>query len=258
MYVKPTSPQSIGQVLDGSFRLTAASLRHTWVLALLAGLASYAATVYQFTRGGGALAQPFTVPQDPIYWILYVTGLLLTLLFLAAIYLRIDAVASGDPDGSNALAAAVPRLPLLVVIWILYMLAVIIGCILLVVPGMIVLVSMMLAMPIFLFEDKGPIASLTSSHRLVWGHWWRTAVILTVAGIVILVLYFIVAFIAAAIAPLAAGGEALLATLISAAIVLALLGIIVTPFMAALLLNIYWDLKLRKEGGDLVARAQAA
>jgi hypothetical protein len=257
MYVKPSSPQSIGQVLDGSFRLTAASLRHTWFLALLAGLASYAATVYQVSRGG-PLVQSLTAPQDATYWTLYVIGVLLSMLFVAAIYLRIDAVASGNAAEGNALSAVVPRLPLLIVMMILYILAIIIGCILLFVPGLIVAVSMMLCMAVFLFEDKGPIASLASSHRLVWGHWWRTLAIVSVGGIIVFVLYVLVGFVAAAIAPLLTGGDALLAALVSAAIVLGLLGVIITPFFAALLLNIYWDLKLRKEGGDLVARAQAA
>lgn len=253
MYEKPTSPQNIGQVLDGSFRLTAASFGQTWLLALLAGLAGSAASAYQFSRGG-SLLEAALAPQDATYWTLYVVGALLSILFFAAIYLRIDAVAGGTTAEQGAISVALKRLPMLVVLWILFFVAIACGIVLLVIPGIILMVSLVAAMPLFLFEDKGPVASLTSSHRLVWGNWWRTAAILTVAGIIIMVLYFIFVFIAGAAAPLAVGGDAVLGAVVSLLIVFALLGIVVTPYFAALALVIYWDLKLRKEGGDLAAR----
>jgi hypothetical protein len=257
MYEKPTSPQSIGQVLDGSFRLTAASFSKTWLLALLAGLAGAAASAYQFSRGG-SLMEAALAPQDATYWTLYVAGVVLSILFAAAIYLRIDAVAGGTAAEGGAISVALKRLPMLIVLMILLIVAIACGLVLLIVPGLILMVSLLAAMPIFLFEDKGPVDSLTSSHRLVWGNWWRTAVILTVAFFIIMVLYFIFGFIAAAIAPLATGGDAVLGAVVSLLIVFALLGIVITPYFCALILVIYWDLKLRKEGGDLAARVQAA
>lgn len=257
MYVKPTSPQSIGQVLDGTFRLAAASFRHTWLFALIAGLASYAASAYQFSRGG-TLAEAVLAPQDATYWTLYVCGVVVSIVFFAAIYLRIDSIAGGASSEAGALSSALRRLPLLIVLTILTLLALMIGYVLLIVPGVILTISLIVSMPIFLLEDKGPIDALTSSHRLVWGNWWRTAAIVTVGGIIVVVLYFIFGFVGAALAPLLTGGDALLASLISLLIVLALLGVVITPFFVALILNIYWDLKLRKEGGDLAARVQAA
>lgn len=256
MYARPASPQSIGQVLDGSFRLTAAAFRHTWLLALLAGLASYAASAYQFTRGD-TVVQALTAPQDPVYWSLYVGGVLLSMLFFAVILLRIDSLAGGTAAGTGALPTALRRLPLLIVLLVLTMVALIVGLVLLLIPGLILMISLMLATPILLLEDKGPFASLTASHRLVWGHWWRTAAIITVAGIIMIVLYFIFGLIGAAIAPLLAGGDPLVASLVSLLIVLALLGVLFTPFFVSLILNVYWDLKLRKEGADLAARASA-
>ncbi len=256
MYTKPSSPQSIGQVLDGSFRLTAMSFRHVWVYALLAGLAGNAAAIYQFTRGGSSMAA-LAAQQDAVYWSLVLAGSLLGVLFMAAIYLRIDAIASGRTDDGNALSAALPRWPLLVVAFILYFIAVAVGLVLLIIPGIILMVSLMLCTAVLLFEDKGPIASLTGSHRLVWGHWWRTLVIMTVGGIIVAVLYMILGVLGGAIAPVLAGGDALIVGLVTTVLVLALAGILITPFFVALGLNVYWDLKLRKEGGDLAARAQA-
>jgi hypothetical protein len=256
MYSKPTSPQSIGQVLDGSFRLTATAFGRSWILALFAGLSAYAASVYQFTRGA-SFEEALTAPQDAIYWTLYVLGLIGSILFYSAIYLRIDEIASGSTGGPGVLPTALRKLPLLIVLIVLNMLALLVGFVLLIVPGMILIVSLMLATPILLLENKGPIDSLTSSHKLVWGHWWRTAAILTVGGIIIFVLYIILGIVAAAVAPLVSGGEAAVAAVISMFIVLALAGVLISPFVCAMVLNIYWDLKLRKEGGDLAARAEA-
>lgn len=257
MYEKPTSPQSIGQVLDGSFRLTAASFGKTWLLSLLAGLAGSAATAYQFSRGT-TLVEAALAPQDATYWTLYVVGTLLSVLFVAAIYLRIDEVAGGTAAEGGAVSVALRRLPMLIVLWILLIVAIICGLVLLIIPGIILMISLIAALPIFLFEDKGPVASLTSSHRLVWGNWWRTLVILTVAAFIVMVLYFIFAFVAGAIAPLATGGDVVLASVVSLVIVFSLLGVVIVPYFTALVLVIYWDLKLRKEGGDLAARMQAA
>lgn len=256
MYEKPTSPQSIGQVLDRSFRLAAASFKHTWLLALLAALASYASSIYQFSRGG-TFQERLLATGDATFWTLYVVGIVLSVLFFAAVYLRVDAVAEGRGAEGNVVSAALQRLPLLIVLMILTIIAVACGMVLLIIPGIILAISLIASMPIFLFEDKGPVASLTSSHRLVWGNWWRTFVILLIAGFVVGVLYFIMAFVAGLIAPFLTA-DAMLRGLIAMLLVLALLGVALTPFFAALVLNIYWDLKLRKEGGDLAARVQAA
>lgn len=253
MYEKPTSPQSIGQVLDGTFRLTAASFRHTWLLALLAGLSSYAASAYQFSKGGTPM-EAMLAPQDATYWTLYAAGVVLSILFFAAIYLRVDTVAGGTAGQGGAVSGALRRLPLLIVLSILTVIAIACGMVLLVIPGIILAVSLVASMPIFLLEDKGPVDSLTSSHRLVWGNWWRTFIILVVAFIIAVVLYFVFGFVAALIGPLLTGGDAVLGAMVTLAIVLALLGIVITPFFVSLVLNIYWDLKLRKEGGDLAAR----
>lgn len=256
MFTKPTSPQSIGQVLDGAFRLASVSFRQTWVLALLAGVASYAASVYQFTRGD-TLVQSILAPADAVYWTLYVGGLLLSLLFFSAIYLRVDAIASGTTDGGDTVNAALRRLPLVLLLLVLTLLALAVGFVLLIVPFLILAVSLMLAMPILLIESKGPIDAMTSSHRLIWGHWWRTSAILTVGVIIIMVFYMILGMVAAAVAPMIASGAAEVAAVLSVAIVIGLAGILITPFFVALVLNIYWDLKLRKEGIDLAWRAEA-
>ena len=44
---------------------------------------------------------------------------------------------------------------------------------------------------------------------------------------------------------------------VSVLIIGGLMSVLFVPYYVALLLSVYWDLKLRKEGGDLAARVSA-
>jgi hypothetical protein len=253
MYAKPTAPQRIGQVLDGAFRLTRASLGRTWPLALCAGLVGALASIYQLFSG----LEPAALARSPVFWIAYVVGIFASLLFIAAIFLRIDAVASGAETAPNPLAGALRRLPALFALTLLYVLAIVVGTVLLIVPGILFSVSLMLATPILLLDGKGPFAALSGSHRLVWGHWWRTFSIISIGGVIVMVLYFVIAFAAGFIAPMVGARDPVLAGTIVLVVVIGLVSTAITPFFSSLVLNVYWELKLRREGGDLAARAEA-
>ena len=65
--------------------------------------------------------------------------------------------------------------------------------VLLIIPGIILMVSLLLCYPTALFDNKGPVSALSESHRLVWGNWWRTFVMLSVGVIILMVIYLVVA-----------------------------------------------------------------
>jgi hypothetical protein len=76
------------------------------------------------------------------------------------------------------------------------------------------------------------------------------------------VIYLIAGMIIGAIAPvvvLGGGGteNLLLISLVSGLLIGVLMNVLVTPFYISLAISIYWDLKLRKDGGDLAARVGA-
>jgi hypothetical protein len=147
----------------------------------------------------------------------------------------------------------------LFVMSILFFIAVMIGLVLLLIPGFILLVSLMLAWNLAVLEGKGPLAALIESHRLVWGSWWRTATILTVGFVIAFIIYVAIGFVIAIALPLLRIGaqDAVLFQLASGVILGVIINLVVTPYYIALLTSIYWDLKLRKEGGDLAARVAA-
>jgi hypothetical protein len=266
MSIQPSQPQSIGGVLDTSFQLYKATFVRMIPLSLLMVIAGSLQYVYMFSAGAaGNPADPFAMlnmMQSWGYWASVLGGMIASTWVMSAAYLKIGAIGSGGDLGiGSALAASLTRLPALVVMVILFIIALAIGAILLIIPCLILMVSLVLCFNTALFESKGPVAALSESHRLVWGNWWRTAAILTVGLIIILVIYLIAGMIIGIVAPLLVLGggadDAMLFTLVSSVLVGALMSLLVTPFYISLAIAIYWDLKLRKDGGDLAARVGA-
>ena len=268
MSIQPSQPQSIGGVLDTTFQLYKASVMKMIPLSLLVVIAGSPQSIYVFTQGGLANpGDPFAMLNlmgSPGYWVAPVIGAIASMWMISAAYLKIGAIGTGEDLGvGTALQRALPRLPSVIVMVILFGIALVIGAILLIIPCLILMVSLGLCFNTALFEGKGPVDALTESHRLVWGNWWRTAAILTVGFIIIFVIYLIAGVIIGVLTPifvLGGGGGAenvLLITLIGGLLVGVLTSLLMTPFYIGLAIAIYWDLKLRKDGGDLAARVGA-
>lgn len=262
MFTYSATPQSIGKVLDNMFRLYGATFwKVIWIsagAALIANLPS--------------LLMPPMPTDDPeatmaamrqFLWILPLS-MLATLYSYAAILHRMHAVATGaNTDLGAALRMGLIKLFPLLVASILYFLALAVGLVLLVVPGILLGLSLYFYLPLIVVDNKGILAGLKSSHRLVWGNWWRTATVVAVPMFIIMAFYGILGLVAGitgvGIAVGGGGGEAevqrsletytqileLAATLFSA---------FIGPLFAALLLVQRHDLELRREGSDLEAR----
>jgi hypothetical protein len=269
MSIQPSQPQSIGGVLDTTFQLYKASLVKMIPLSLLMVIAGSPPSIYIFTRGaaaGGNPADPFamlSVMQGGGYWVAALISMLASTWMLSAAYLKVGAIGNGeDLSVGAAVGRALPRLPALILMVILFGIALFVGFILLIIPCLILAVSLWLCFNTALFEGKGPVDALTESHRLVWGNWWRTAAILTVGFVIIIVIYLVAGLIIGLFTPfLVFGGggteNVLLISLISGLLIGVLMNILMTPFYISLAIAIYWDLKLRKDGGDLAARVGA-
>jgi hypothetical protein len=266
MAIQPTQPQGIGGVLDTTFQLYKSSIAALWPVCLLLSIVSSPPSIYLMMNGGGggvgaaAAGEMLAAMSDPVYWVIYVVSIAAALWVVGAIYLKQHAIGT-DQELSigTALQASVGRIVPLFFMVILYFIALVVGFVLLVIPGFIVLISLMLATGLVMFENKGPVDSLIGSHKLVWGNWWRTLVVLTIGGILVSVIYFALALVVGMITPFMGLGmdDFLMVTLVSGLLIGVLMNVLVTPFFSGLLIAMYWDLKLRKEGGDLAARVGA-
>jgi hypothetical protein len=292
MYTKPTAPRSIGGVLDATFSLWLPALKRAWLLILIPQLASFVLAIPQLsslasTAGAGGL--PLFSATTITSQLLSILVGLITLVFYSAMIARIDDVAS---QGSMSLGQSLSvglrywgRAFLMVLIMMVFMIPVLVplglatasiqggtlptsplsaGISLLATIYVFVLLFLFgrafLAYVVLVLEDARAWASIRRSWNLTRGHWWRCAAIFTVLAIVSYVV-FIVAGLAIGALGIKIGWRAtgildfkvLLATqLLSMAV-----GVVFSPLFVAGALAIYYDLKLRKEGGDLAGRVEA-
>lgn len=260
MFKLATEPQSIGKVLDSGVRLYTTGLSQVilWVflsqLVLAVPGAIFELSVLHIASAPDPEA---AMAQLGIFLtVFFLVGMPFSVWFVLVVVYRLWQIASGDvsvPPVKRALVCLLPTIGAL----LLYMLALVLGMVLLIVPGILLGLSLAFFLYIIPIERIGPIAALKRSHYLVWGDWWRTLAIVTV-GLLILVALTLIVYVA--MAALAAMGSIDLTSPVFIAIQ-SLLGVLVGTFTAPLMIAInvvqYHDLRLRKEGTDLAARIAA-
>jgi len=187
-----------------------------------------------------------------------------TIFCYAAIFYRMHGLAMGRETslGDTLLVALRKFLPLIGAS-ILYLLALMLGLVALVIPGIVLGITLYFYMPLIVLENAGIVPALKTSHRLVWGDWWRTATVLTVPVFIFIALYGVVGLMGGIAVGLGVasggGGEAELESALETISMVSNLFIVLAdgvlaPLFSALLLVQLHDLKLRRQGADLEAR----
>lgn len=149
-----------------------------------------------------------------------------------------------------SLAFAGKRLHSAIWLAILYGLLVVIGFILLFLPGIFIAVALSVSFVALCVEDKRGTKALRRSFGLVRGRWWATFAILLLALLIIIVVSIVFGLLSAAVTAVLPT-EAVLPLLLVNQLV-GLVGSLVTdPLLAAVLVVLYLDLRVRKEGFDL-------
>lgn len=136
---------------------------------------------------------------------------------------------------------------------LLYGACVMLGLMLLIVPGLILMVSLMLYSNALVIDNTGALAGLKLSHRLVWGHWWRTSTVLSapmMMFLLLLILLYALLGVAEALWPALSEFPFDFPGLLIDVMIYAL----VFPLFYAVSIVQYHDLKLRRERGDWLAR----
>lgn len=236
-------PLGIGQQLDQSIKLT----RATYKSALGVVAMTMVIGVLNAFAFGSSLAEDGTMPEmSGGELTAFIVFILLQVYLYFLMLTRITYAAHGLGDLSDAASFSIKNLHRIIGLYLLFMLAVMVGYVLLIIPGLILTISLSLCFYIFLLEKTGVVASLKRSHELVWGNWMRTMVVFSVGGIIVLIFYFIIG----AVAGLAAFGTTTNAE-VAINLISAVLSPLVQPYFIALCLVVYHDVHLRKEGDDL-------
>jgi hypothetical protein len=269
--------------LDDSIRLYRASFAKTWPLALCGRLLLAAPLlILQFQFAGaptGDTQAMLAMVKSPSTWLPYLVAAIVTIGFYNALLVQIDGFAGTKVESfGGSLGTGFRLLPRTLLLF-LFMIAVATlagACVgaafglLNVLASTVVRVLLVVALVIFGFyvwgraflanvalvvEDAGIFRSLGMSWTLIGGHWWRTATVYTVAIIIILVFNLVIAIADGLVGALLHDYFGIAAVI--GQLVAVIGGAVVMPFVPAVLLAMYYDLKLRKEGTDLAGRVNA-
>jgi hypothetical protein len=254
-------PLAIGEILDAGIKLF---VRHWQTLVLsvvglilpvqiLSALVTASVAPEQFdlttTESGvdeGEEAE-FLIGQGAIALLSVISVLLATAVCFKAVA---DAYLGVEPEWRRSLRFAVGRLGGLFGVAFVGGLLLALATLALIVPGIWLFVMYSVAVPALLLERIGPLAALRRSFRLVRGRWWATAGALLVGYLLIGVLGALVTVVVMLIPALVAEDNTLAAAL--GAVVGGTLGsMLTTPYSAAVVALLYFDLRVRKEGLDL-------
>ena len=265
-FYPPARPLSVGEVLDLVFQIFKATLVRGLPYGICAVVAQQLPNVYALASGV-SVRQALSAGQ-PIGIALFAVGVLLALVAWSALLLQQRAIIEQRPTSiKSELGEALRRLPSFFVATLLFLVVVGSGAaVIMVVPpqyrtgvripleilGVYLAVLLSCTWPAVLFAGQGPLGALRQSARLVWGNWWRIAVVYVVgAAVVIVVSVLLGALIAAIVSSLGAGIPVMTSVFAEVANVL---GAVTAPFAGALLLAVFADLRVRKEGTDLKQR----
>lgn len=293
MYAKPTTPRSIGGIVDDGIRLYRDAFSQSWPLALAGQVCLFIPAMmiqYQF-RAVFNVKDPQAVLQvfkSPAIWLSYLVGAIAFIGFYNAVIVQLEAIAADQPvPRGRALSVGFRLLPRTILlgmvmfvgfVGVTFVAALLVG----VVAGILTAVVGSTAAPLvggvlgvglsaifllvwgkvylshiaLLVEDAAVFKSVGISWTVITGHWWRGAAVYSVAMILVLVFYLLVAAINGSLAGLTLrnpfGAGTVIAQLVSF-----VGGTLLMTFIPAVLLALYHDLTLRKEGTDLAGRVNA-
>ena len=292
----PPRPQSVGEILDLSFRIFGATLLKCLPYAIVGVVIGHIPTMYDLARGRPLVATQLGMQQmlNGRWLLLFLVASLGTVFISNAILLRQYALATGHPAAvGTELAAALRKLPGIVLIGILIALAIFVsfipvGIVAAIVVGVgmaasgaakagasaaaiwaaVIYVGLVFVCaswavvrwicsgPAYLLTERGPVASMGYSWELTRGSFWRLSAIYTVGVVLIVVLYVLSTVIGGIVVALVARGDVAVITAVTA-LVISLLGAFVTPYYSALILAVFGDASVRRQGVDLEQRIAA-
>jgi hypothetical protein len=259
-------PLGIGEILDVSLKIAwrnAGTLLRI-VLFVVAPAQALSALIQVSSSPDDELGQGFFDPSgaETETWTIFagfavagVIGFLAGQLATGACFKAVAQAYLGErTTWRDSLGFALRRFRSIIWIVILGGFLTLLGFLLLIVPGVYLAVAFAVALPVLMTEGLRGRKALGRSRRLVKGRWWRTAILLVVAGL-------LVSIVGGAIT---AGVSALTFASPDEPVVVFLVGalagtvaaLVTTPFSAAYHTVLYFDLRVRKEAFDLQLLAE--
>lgn len=264
-------PLMTGEVLDAAYRLFRAGLLRTLPYSGLAVLVLELPTLYSAVFGGSTFvvgqlrgaplpggAVSFAGVSDST--LVFVSALLLSVLLFGVITLRLHAVSRGErPRFRGEIGTALRRWPAALIATLAAfgfpLLAYAVGSamnpflaaelmLVLTLPLLWPMALLIVALPAFWCDGLGPFAAIARAARISRRRTWRIVGAILATACVVAVFYVLTLIVAAMVGAVVTGADLLLMS-----IVRSLLGLVVgafgVPFVLAMLVVAYEDLKLR-------------
>lgn len=252
----------VGEILDVSIKLY---LKNFWTLIKVVALVVIPVSLLGFLFALSSLPDGVTVQDGQLMFPSdaalsgFIAGagingflaFLATLLATGAAFKALgDAYLGRHPKAGESLKFAGQKIGSLLWVALLTMIVILIGFLLLVIPGIYLSIALIVVVPCLMLEDARGLKALRRSRELVKGRWWRTF------GIVILGLFVIPIVLQTILGiifglTLFANIDSVTMRLFVEHTINVIGSVVTTPFQAAVLTVLYFDLRVRKEAFDL-------
>lgn len=271
MYTLPAKPEPIGIVLDDAIELYRSSFRCCWPISLVGTilitalqLRAYAGLPDVSFTGQSARQLLTDIGQSFLHlnrggsfaFLNTLLVLVIELVLYGALFAQMHHVAvhGRGLSSMDAWVVGLRRLPGLVVAAFIWTVAIGFGMVFLLVPGIYLWGKLEFWIAAAFVDDVGSIGGLGRSWELTRGNWWRSVTGLSVAMLLMVVLG--TATEVAAALSLTVVSD-LTTLLLVAQLIQGVAAIFVRPMLPAAALAIYYDMKLRRDGEDLLTRAKS-
>jgi hypothetical protein len=257
----PLRQMGIGELVDGAVRL----YRRDWLaLTGIAALVLVPLTFIQLWVTQSMVSSVDVLATDAEFQTTTTQLLLVTLVFAAVQLLiaqpfLVAAISRAAADAylgehvtlGGTLRYALSRLLAILWVTIITLFLTTIGFILLILPGIFVAVRLTLAPAVVVVEDVRGTSAVSRSWKLTAGHFWRVFATLILSGIITAVGAAIIQIPAEVITTMI-GPDGWPVSALGSAVATAL----ITPFSLLIVVLLYFDLRVRKEGYDIEVMAQ--
>jgi hypothetical protein len=253
MFELASGPRDLGEILAQGIRLGQLAFRRLFMLTSIMEFLALVPTAY-FVWGVGdtpmTLLDVFKRMLEGDVGLVSLCTLLVLFPIRAIVLMRVASAARGQTFGLREEARKALHLwPALLAAGVVYVIAVFLGIVLLVIPGVILAVSLKFEEFALVLDGKGPIQALNTSHDLVWRHWWRTLGLLLVMFVPI---WMFMSVVGGLIGIDAGNSEEMTVTgrsMFEQGVLSMVFYAVLWPFLYSILYVYFHDLKLRKQTG---------
>ena len=260
-------PLGVGEILDVALKIVwrnAGTLLRVVVFVILPvqiveAIVEVSAAPDSLNRNGGVFVrnENGTVSVHDVhaafagFGIVALLGVLASTLVSGACYRVIASAYLGRQTGwKESLRFALRHLHSLLWVTILGGVIAVIGFVLCVIPGVYLWVSFGVAVPVLLTEGRRGRKALGRSRSLVKGYWWRVFGVLFLGFLLVGILSSAIGAVVLGVSTVQPGDSTVAGVLVSV-VAGTVSRLLTTPLVAAFVVVIYFDLRVRKEGFDL-------